>query len=711
MAEPTRSSLEDGGLSVSMLPESEGPASPRRRPNLLRGLRRRKLLGVLRLLLAAAAAVPGLFLLSRPVFQAESLLVVSPVFAKNLSEDREFQLPRYNEFLKQQLLTAVREDVTLDALERLGEKRPLWMRPGESRRDAAARLSRALAAIQVPETGYISVALQGAAPEGLAEVVNAVVESYLARVKGQPLYGFDTRIEALNRHKAKLSDEIRAKSDLLARWAKEQGVPGFDSKTYETAFQEAQRSLQAARARRVEADARLVALDARHEILRKIDLGVEAREHLGADTELAGLKSVLLAKKSDLRGKLTGLTPEHEGRQVSEKMIAEIDAEIEKAEKAALVRVREVLEQRREARLKDERQNALAEVEQAKRFEELLSGESQAHNQKMSRFSDVYYAAMGVQSEVERLRRQLATVEDRVDLMQLESFAPGFIHLVAPAAAPAGPMPPRLGKWIALFVLAAVGLAVGVPALVDSLDSTVRCPADVARVLHGFELLGIPERGSRTEHLVHDQVRRLALAIDRERRTHRKRRFVFTSAKPGGGTTELVLELANELGAVGAHAAAVEANALKPDPRFGNDNGRPGLDAVLRGRAPLFNALLPAQNGLPARLPTGDTAGRRRLIGPGNLRAVFEEMATRFDLLLIDAPPVLISSDAELLAELADAVVLVVGAGRTSLGEVQRAHRILRQVGCPVLQVVVNRVRVERGGAGELSVAGQTSAG
>ena len=706
MATRNRRDLDDDSLNIFVLPEgeevptSDSPPLPLRpggrRLSPLRSLRHHPGLAVLGVAAVVLAAIPLLLVLRRPVYAAEATVLVSQVFAKNLSEDREFQLPRFHEFVKQQLVLIEREEIAMDALEGLGDRRSLWMQPGESRRDGAVRLAARISARQLPDTSYILVRLEGPSPEGLAEVVNAVVDAYLARSRGQPFYGLDLRREALNRHKAQLVDDIRAKTELLARWAKEQGVAGFDTKPREGPLEEAEKALQTARGRLLDAEARLAAFEARHALLLKTDLSVEGRELLNSDVELVGLKSVLLAKKNEYKARLTGLTPEHEGRKALERRMAEIDGEIAKAEETALHRITGLLRQRRDARLQDERQTLALDVEQARRAEKTLGEEAVAAAARVTRFNDVYYAAQNVVQEVDRLRRQLAAVEDRLDMMRLESYAPGFIHLVAAALPPTAPMPVKYAKWLALVAAAALAFGASLPLIRDALDNRVRVPSDLAPELEGTALSGIPEREPGTEKFMLDQLRRLALRLDRDRRQRNRRKVVFTGVKAGAGTTQLVLELTRELRNLGVHALAVEVNPIHADPRYAGTPG-PGLLEALAGSAPLDQTVRPGESGLPLRVPLGDTRGRALLAGVDRLPAALDQLLTQHQILLLDGPPVLRSSDAEMLVGMADSVVLLVGAS-TSFGDVRRAYRILQQVGTPVPHTVVNRVRISGAG-------------
>src|SRR5947207_9527218 len=199
--------------SVFVVPDDVGQLGPRvagpaKQPrSIVRSLHRHKLTAVLMALLVVVIGAPVVYVRAiRPLYAAEAQILVSPIFPKNLIEDREYQVPRYEEFVNQQLARIVREDVVEAALDNLGENRALWVRPDEGRREAAIRLSGSLIAKRVPNTTYFSIGLEGRSPKGLAEVVNSVTQAYFAQVKDEIFYGQTTTMEALGRHRQALDD-------------------------------------------------------------------------------------------------------------------------------------------------------------------------------------------------------------------------------------------------------------------------------------------------------------------------------------------------------------------------------------------------------------------------------------------------------------------------------------------------------------------------
>lgn len=674
------------------------PAPLRSRLNVFRSVGRHRGIAIVTAVVVSLASGPVVYLRSiRPVYAAEALLNVSPMIPKNLIEDREFQVPRYDEFVNQQLAMVAREEVTLDALTRLKGRVTLWKRPSEGLRESAVRLGSSLSVKRVSNSTYIAIGLEAAQPDGLAEVVNAVAESYLARVKNQLFYGHETRLEVLSKHKVELNEEIRSKTELLSRWAKELGVTGLDSRPSEAMTAVAEKSLGEARTRRIESEVRRASLKDRQDHLRQMDLRSEARAQLASDASFNGIRNALLVRKSELKAKMIGLTAEHEGRKALERSIAAIDADIAATEEEAMKRILVTFEQRRESRLAEELQGAESDLAQAKRVEEMLAAEAASQAIKASRFNSLYYDIQSVKQDVDRLSRQLAAVQDRIDFTKLETQGPGLIHLVAEAVRPDVPVKRSPLPVLALFLVAAASLGVAVPVLLDAADRRVRTPGDVEVCLRNVPLGWILERKEETESFVRDQIRRLALSLDRERKLYNRTQFSFMSLKSGGGTTRLLLDLGREFQTLGCRSVVVEANAFKPDPRISPGNGHPGLASVLTGSARVEAAILPSRNGLPDVLPVGNTGGNRFLPDCRNLRSVLDQLMGRYDVVLVDSPPLLVSSDAELLAGRTHGAVLVVEAEKTRSGELMRAIQILQQIGPPLIQVVLNRVQDYRG--------------
>lgn len=130
-----------------------------------------------------------------------------------------------------------------------------------------------------------------------------------------------------------------------------------------------------------------------------------------------------------------------------------------------------------------------------------------------------------------------------------------------------------------------------------------------------------------------------------------------------------------------------------PDELGSEDGWRPGVADVLRGRASIDDALQRDAGELACRIPSGaaSVTERTTLATSSGLDVVVDELAGRFDHVLLDLPAVHVASESIDLARMAGGLVLVVRQGVTPVDEVVTALDELE--GLPVLGTVLNDSR------------------
>ena len=98
-------------------------------------------------------------------------------------------------------------------------------------------------------------------------------------------------------------------------------------------------------------------------------------------------------------------------------------------------------------------------------------------------------------------------------------------------------------------------------------------------------------------------------------------------------------------------------------------------------------------------LPSGDLPPNpAEMLGSQRLQGLLDELAGQVDVVILDSPPLLPVTDAAILAQRVDGVVLVVEAGSTRRTVAQHAAETLRQVNAHVLGVVLNAVPMRKAG-------------
>lgn len=167
--------------------------------------------------------------------------------------------------------------------------------------------------------------------------------------------------------------------------------------------------------------------------------------------------------------------------------------------------------------------------------------------------------------------------------------------------------------------------------------------------------------------------------------------IAFTSAIVGEGVTYITRSLAAVLSYdTTGTIVIVDLNWRRPTQRE-DDAGPGGLAAVVDGQMTIDEIIIPTTNPRLLLVPPGELPISRRpaVAGSDAIARVLDDLAERFDHVLLDLPPVLTSSDALQLTQLADAYALVVRQGSTPEGQVASALDELR--GVESLGVVLNR--------------------
>jgi len=180
--------------------------------------------------------------------------------------------------------------------------------------------------------------------------------------------------------------------------------------------------------------------------------------------------------------------------------------------------------------------------------------------------------------------------------------------------------------------------------------------------------------------------------------------LVLTGANPKEGTTAVACGLAIAMAETGARVLLVDANLRSPGVgRYLSMESSPGLADVLAGRLAVTDVLQDPLNGRLTVLPPGDhLRDPGEVLASPSLGATMRGLTERFDVVLVDAPPLHGVADAAVLSKVTDGALLVVRANRTRTADVQRSTDLLERVGARLVGAVLNALprRLPTGPAG-----------
>jgi len=365
----------------------------------------------------------------------------------------------------------------------------------------------------------------------------------------------------------------------------------------------------------------------------------------------------------------------------------------------------------RAARVANAYANAFISHQRDLAFRNLTAGEAELRTQ----ISSISHQLKSLRhhpssaSQVAALLNQQAVLKEQLAQIQVNGVAAtGGIELVTPAQAPASPSSPRPVQDTMFGLLA--GLIAGLAAafLRNNVDEALSSKEAVEH-WGGAPVLGLVPAVTawrrRDQALVvslsqptspaAEAYRSLRTSLQFARHEQALKVLLVSSPAATEGKTSTVANLGVVFAQAGERVALVSCDLRRPrlGQFFGMDE-QAGLTTVLLGQQPLHNVLQPVDDDhnlwvLPAgHLPTNPA----ELLNGAAARGVFAELSQRFDLVIIDSPPMLPVTDATVLSKEADATLLVVAAGHTRRGDLHRAAEKLAQANATVVGSVLNEV-------------------
>ena len=284
------------------------------------------------------------------------------------------------------------------------------------------------------------------------------------------------------------------------------------------------------------------------------------------------------------------------------------------------------------------------------------------------------------------------------------------VNIVDPADIPTSPITPNKTKNVVLAFLAGLIASISLAFLLEYLDNTVRTSSDVKRIL-GIPLLGMianydmgKQQNNVSAHAlitlehskspISESYRSIRTNLEFASLDSVTRKILITSAGPHEGKSFMVANLAVSIAQSGKTVLVLDADLREPSQHklFGLDNGQGLSDALVQEgnyRDYIKETTVPGLMVLTAGPIPPNPA---ELVGSKRMKSLIEEASGQFDMVLIDTPPVIEVTDAAILAQKVDGVILVLASGKVNKDDAQTAKEHLDNVGAKILGAVLNKV-------------------
>jgi protein-tyrosine kinase len=175
------------------------------------------------------------------------------------------------------------------------------------------------------------------------------------------------------------------------------------------------------------------------------------------------------------------------------------------------------------------------------------------------------------------------------------------------------------------------------------------------------------------------------------------RSILVTSAGPAEGKSTTSANLAVVFAQQGKKVLFIDADLRRSTMHytFRLDN-HVGLTNVLTKQVSLERAVQSTEQENLDVLTSGPIPPNpAELLGSRSMEELLEQAFTQYDLVLFDTPPVLAVTDAQILANLCDGIVLVVSSGKTEIEAAQKAKEALANAKGKLLGVVLNNKKMK----------------
>jgi capsular exopolysaccharide synthesis family protein len=320
-------------------------------------------------------------------------------------------------------------------------------------------------------------------------------------------------------------------------------------------------------------------------------------------------------------------------------------------------------------------------------------------------------------TQLDNYASQLNQVNTSLMQLQLDQTqVPSGALPVSPVPPNKSPISPKPLTDAVLAGLLGLIVSIGLALTLDFLDDRIRTKEQLHAVSGRLPLLGeIPlfkNWKDEPDNAIIAVLRPKSAAAEAYRSLRTAIQFIgfdseranviqITSPMEGEGKTTTVIDLAVTMASSGTRVVVVSCDLRKPGVHkfFKTDNTK-GLSSVLGGTVTL-ESVVAASEEFPnlTCIPSGPIPPNpSELLGSPKLAELFESLRSTNDVILVDSPPVLPVTDAIVVAQVVDVVVLLSRVVQTRARAVAHALELLSNVDAPVKGTVLNAVTVQSSG-------------
>ncbi len=607
------------------------------------------------------------------------------VFERNHSDSGAFS----PEYIKTQFETITKPTTLYPVIEKL-ELMKKWELP--NRQAALARLRANLETQSMLRSDFVTIDYYDQDSQLAANIANEVAQSYMKQrnsiegeKKEKALVVLEQKIsdqENLRGQAQLRAQEAKRKAGIVGEWYMGGGnslSPGSDLRTTEESQQMSREQLA------MQSDQEIMTLQTEIDQVGKLTPEELIDQASGLKLENANI-AAMTSKMQELKVARQGLT--NEGRGSRHPQVLSADSQIEEYKRLILAEAKSHVKGL---------QNRLDGAKKKRESQQTYNDDAKKDIMGMQALYNEYKSAKDEVTQLDNIIVNLRSrnLEERVGKELVKSPATIYSE-----AEPEGkPAKPNVPLHLALGGLLGIMFGLGLAFFLEYMDTTVKNLDDVERYL-GVPVLAVVPKDVGVLHRSSgfnpdaEAYRILRTNIEFNRKTPDANCLSVVSGGAGEGKSTTMVNLAYVCAQGGYNVLLIDADLRRPSLHTHFDvSHATGLTNYLTTDIRLEDVVLrtPVENlfFLPSGLLPADSAG---LLNSQRMVDLIADVKSRFDLVLIDSPPILGVSDASVLANLADMTMIVVQHRKLPRHMLMRVKQSVENVGGKVVGVVLNNV-------------------
>lgn len=293
-----------------------------------------------------------------------------------------------------------------------------------------------------------------------------------------------------------------------------------------------------------------------------------------------------------------------------------------------------------------------------------------------------------------------------------EQSTPGNVLIIDEAQRPVKPSKPNRKLIVVIGLILGFGIGVGFAFVRNYFDTTVKTPEDIEKeninVLTWIPKIEGVENNKEFEFIIHeksDSIYSEAFRVLRTRIQFSKmnnggvKAIHITSSTPQEGKTTIAINIAGSFAQTNKRTVILDCDLRKPRMHTVFKAQRfPGFTDYFLGHTDLESIIH------KSKLPNLDfiTCGTippnpSEILGSEQMIDLLAMLKTRYDLIVLDSPPIIAVTDSEILSRIADSTILVAASGETEIELLKKSAELLQHDSESFIGVVLNKFTFRSG--------------